>query len=160
MNLFDNNGASFSNCRRYRYSLWRIWDAEKPLVMFIGLNPSTASEGKDDPTIRRVKKFAFDWGFGGVYMMNLFAFVTPYPEELSGCKDPVGGANDFQLKQVAKRCNEVVFAWGSFNEAKERAEQIKAMFPGAKALVVNQDGSPRHPLYVHKNAIPVIYEKV
>lgn len=150
MNLFENNGASFSECRRYRYSLWRIWEPEKPLCMFIGLNPSTANEASDDPTIRRVKNFAASWGFGGVYMMNLFAWVTAYPEELRRAEDAVGGANDFQLKQVGKLCSEVVCAWGSFPEAVERAEIVKAMFPGAKALVLNADGSPRHPLYVPK----------
>jgi hypothetical protein len=159
MDLFmeNSNGASFSECRKYRYSLWRIWDVEKPMVMFIGLNPSTANENGDDPTIRRVKKFAFDWGFGGVYMMNLFAWVTAYPEELKQAEDPIGGANDFQLRQIGKICNEIIFAWGSFPEAIERAEEVKAMFPGAKALLVNSNGSPRHPLYVPQNTKPVIY---
>ena len=151
MNFFENNGASFSECRKYRYSLLRIWDKEKPLVMFIGLNPSTAKEDADDPTIRRVKAFAASWGFGGVYMMNLFSYVTPYPAQLSHYEDPVDGANDFQLKQIGKLCSEIIFAWGSFPEARHRAEEIKAMFPEAKALVLNADGSPRHPLYVPKN---------
>lgn len=150
MDLFENNGASFSECRRYRYSLWRIWDKEKPLVMFIGLNPSTAKEDADDPTIRRVKAFAASWGFGGVYMMNLFSYVTPYPAQLMHYEDPVDGANDFQLKQIGKLCSEIIFAWGSFPEAKHRAKEVIAMFPDAKALILNNDGSPRHPLYVPK----------
>lgn len=159
MTLFENNGASFSNCRKHRYSLWRIWDKEKPLIMFIGLNPSTAKEDADDPTIRRVKSFAASWGFGGFYMMNLFSYVTPYPAQLSHFEDPVDGANLFQLKQVGKICSEVIFAWGSFPEARHVAEEIKPLFPGAKALIVNSDGSPRHPLYVPQNTIPVIYNK-
>ena len=52
--LFDDNGADFSPDRKHRYSLWRIWDRSKPLVMFIGLNPSTANESDNDPTIRSV----------------------------------------------------------------------------------------------------------
>ena len=159
MNLFEDNGASFSIGRKYRYSLWRIWDKEKPLVMFIGLNPSTANANDDDPTIRRVKRFAFDWGFGGVYMMNLFSYVTPYPDELVLTDVSHEIVNDFQLKQVAKHCSEIIFAWGSFKEAKERAEKINVMFPGAKALAINNDGSPKHPLYVAKNITLVNYEK-
>ena len=68
MNLFgphDGNGAVFSPDRIYRYVLYRVWDEAKPRVMFIGLNPSTADESVDDPTIRRCKRFAADWGYGG-----------------------------------------------------------------------------------------------
>ena len=53
--------AFFSKDRLYRYALWRIWDNELPKVLFIGLNPSTADEVKDDPTIRRCIRYALDW---------------------------------------------------------------------------------------------------
>lgn len=149
MNLFDEDacGAKFSDDRKYRYVLYRIWDKSKPFVMFIGLNPSTANETSDDPTIRRVKRFAKDWGFGGVYMMNLFAYVTAYPEELKKCSDPIGD-NDLWLAIIAGKCSEVVFAWGDFKEAHERSKQAVEMFPNAKALQINKNGTPKHPLYV------------
>lgn len=155
MDLFGKNlnGAQFSGCRNYRYALWRIWDESKPLVMFIGLNPSTANEATDDPTIRRVKRFASDWGFGGVYMMNLFAYVTPYPEELKKCNDPLGD-NDGWLEKIAEKCDKIIFAWGSFEEATERAKDIMQRFDGY-ALIINKDGSPRHPLYVKADIEPV-----
>lgn len=149
-------GAEFSKCRNYRYVLWRIWDVNKPRVMFIGLNPSTANELTDDPTIRRVKKFAQRWGYGGVYMTNLFAWVTAYPDELLKCPDPVNG-NDVWLSKIAYLSSEVVFAWGSFEEAQERAKKVIEMFPEAKALIINKDGSPRHPLYVPGNITPIKY---
>jgi hypothetical protein len=150
-------GAEFSLCRNYRYALWRIWDKSKPKVMFIGLNPSTANEITDDPTIRRVKKMAQNWGFGGVYMANLFAFVTAYPDELGKCIDPLG-ENDLWLHKVAMQCSEVIFAWGNFKEAQERAKMVIEMFQGAKALIINKDGSPRHPLYVRGNIQPVKFQ--
>lgn len=143
-------GAEFSQCRKYRYGLWRIWDEEKPLIMFIGLNPSTASENMDDPTIRRVKRFAKDWGYGGVYMCNLFAFVTAYPEELKTCDDPIN-ENDKWLARFGFMCKDVLFAWGSFKEAKQRAEVVSKMFPGAVCLGITKDGSPKHPLYIAAN---------
>ena len=157
MDLFgqDNNGAQFSECRKYRYALWRIWDNSKPLVMFIGLNPSTANEASNDPTIRRVKRFASDWGFGGVYMMNLFAYVTPYPEILKKCDDPLCD-NDRWLEEIAIKCNKIIFAWGSFPEASKRAKDIINKFDG-HALIINKDGSPRHPLYVPNNIEPIKY---
>jgi len=143
----ENAGAIFSESKNYRYVLWRKWDETKPAVMFIGLNPSTANENEDDPTIRRVKRFAFDWGFGTVYMLNLFAYVTAYPEELKKCNDPIGD-NDNWLKEYAKKSDQIVFSWGSFSESKERAIKVIEMFPNSKCLVKNRDGSPKHPLYI------------
>lgn len=147
-------GAEFSPCRKYRYVLWRIWYRAKPKVMFIGLNPSTANEMSDDPTIRRVKAMAKNWGYGGVYMVNLFAFVTTYPDELLKCPDPVNG-NDIWLQKVASQCAEIIFAWGNFKEAQYRANKIIAMFPNAKALHINKNGSPKHPLYVKGDTVPI-----
>ena len=63
--LFNNNDAIFSEERNYRYVLWRIWDKTKPKAMIIGLNPSTANENADDPTIRRLKSIMRYNGFGG-----------------------------------------------------------------------------------------------
>lgn len=155
MDLFKQSGAEFSKCRKYRYALWRIWDDSKPLIMFIGLNPSTANEYSEDPTIRRVKKFASNWGYGGFYMMNLFALVSPYPEDLLKSEDPIGD-NDGWLEKIASKCKKIVFAWGSFSEASKRAKQVIAQF-GGYALIINKDGSPRHPLYVPANIKPVKY---
>ena len=153
----EYNGAAFSECGKYRYSLWRVWDKSKPLVMFIGLNPSMADAVDDDPTIRRVKRFAEDWGYGGVYMTNLFAWITPYPEELEKCSDPLKG-NDSWLKSTYVKCSKVIFAWGSFKEAEERAKEVIKMFPDAEALIINQDGTPRHPLYVKADTKPIKYK--
>jgi hypothetical protein len=66
---------NFSTDRKYRYALWRKWDAINPLAMFIGLNPSTANEDGDDRTIERITAIVTNWGYGGFYMMNLFAIV-------------------------------------------------------------------------------------
>lgn len=67
--LFENhiNGAKMSPEKDYRYALWRVWDDSK--AMFIGLNPSTANETENDPTIRRVIRFARDWGNGDLFKL-------------------------------------------------------------------------------------------
>lgn len=151
-----DSGASFSDCRKYRYALWRIWDKSKPLVMFIGLNPSTANETKSDPTITRVVQFAKNWGYGGVYMMNLFGLVSPYPEDLKNVKDAIG-ENTPWLEHVSKKCSQVIFAWGNFKEAEERSRAVKKMFPDAMALQINKNGSPKHPLYCKGDLTPIPY---
>lgn len=151
------NGAHFSHDRKYRYALWRRWNSEGPMIMFIGLNPSTANETQNDPTIRKVCKFAKDWGFGGVMMMNLFALVTPHPEELKLSTDPVG-ENDRWLAEIGSQCQIKCFAWGNF-DVWGRDKKVIEMFPGALALVVNKNGTPRHPLYVPANIKPDFFNK-
>jgi hypothetical protein len=157
MDLFGNedNSATFSECGNYRYSLFRFWDRSKPFVIFIGLNPSTANEQTDDPTIRRVKKLADGWGYGGICMMNLFAWVTPYPNQLKQVADPIG-ENDKYLKIASSLGVDVILAWGNF-DVFGRDQQVVKMFPEGKALVINKNGSPMHPLYVPTNVIPIKY---
>ena len=77
-----------SDDRRYRYELSRIWDAALPPVLFVGMNPSTADEEQDDPTIRRCIRFARDWGYGGLLMGNLYALRATDPQELTRAVEP------------------------------------------------------------------------
>lgn len=150
-------GALFTECRKYRYRLWRIWDESLPLIMFIGLNPSRANETRIDPTVGRVIQFSKDWGYGGVYMMNLFSLVSPYPKDLLTCENPVQD-NNRHLLEVSRMCEQIIFSWGNFKESKERAAEVKKMFPKAKALLLNKDGTPRHPLYVPSDVVPINYQ--
>ncbi len=156
--LFTKSGAKFCANKQHRYALWRIWDQSKPMIMFIGLNPSTADDVNDDPTIRRVKRFANDWGYGGVYMMNCFSYISTNPNQLRDhCNTAI---NDQWLSDISKKCAEIVFAWGSFDIVKEweRDTQLIGMFPNAKALIINRDGTPRHPLYVKADTVPILFK--
>lgn len=156
--LFGNeSGAEFSECRKYRYALWRIWDNNKPFVMFIGLNPSTANENVNDPTIRRVISIAKNLGYGGVYMMNCFAYVSTDPDELVHNGNNL--TNNRWLVHVSNKCKDIIFAWGNFKIVKDTARDfdLMTMFPNALALQINKNGSPKHPLYVKSNIQPVEY---
>jgi hypothetical protein len=139
-------GATFSDCRNYRFALWRIWDKQKPLLMFIGLNPSRADENKTDNTITKVSKITANLGYGGFYMMNLFAYVSTDPAKLI-CFDD-NSLNDAFLFSIRKSCMHVVFAWGNFKVATDRAKEIIRQFPEAYCLGKNKNGSPKHPLYL------------
>lgn len=153
----DKSGAKFSDCRKYRYALWRIWDESKPLVMFIGLNPSTANEDSDDRTIEAVTDMAKNQGFGGFYMMNLFAYVSTDPDHLllPEARDAV---NDDYLKTISAKCQRIIFAWGNFKQAKQRSKEVIPMYPEAYCLKFTKDGSPWHPLYVKRNIVPVKFQ--
>ncbi len=146
--LFPNNnsGAVFSDCGEYRYQLFRIWDDTKPLVMFIGLNPSTANKNKNDNTVTKLIKVASNNGFGGFYIVNLFAVISPKPEILITHKNPLGD-NDEWLLKTSSLCDKVVFCWGNFKEATDRALKVKSMYSDPYCFVQNKNGSPKHPLY-------------
>jgi len=147
LDLFENDdmGALFSEDRLHRYRLWRIWDKEKPLVMFVGLNPSKANEARNDPTINYVGDFSKKWGYGGFYMMNLFSIVSSDPKILVTCPDPIAD-NDSHLNEVSGMCKDVVFAWGKFTQAQERRLIIEEMFPNAMCIG-KKEGHPYHPLW-------------
>lgn len=144
----NDNSAYFSECRRYRYALWRKWDKTKPFIMFVGLNPSIANEKENDRTISRVIGFAKSWGFGGVFMTNCFPFVSQNPSLLNDYNNIE--INDLILKEVASICSkEIVFAWGNFDVIKKKGRDLNLLelFPDAKVLAKNKNGTPKHPLY-------------
>jgi len=159
--LFGYKTATFSPCRKYRYSLFRWWDKSKPYVMFIGLNPSTADETKDDPTIRRCIGFARKWGYGGVCMANIFAFRATDPLEMKSFEDPVGPDNNEWLKKLASGAGEVVAAWGVHGVHLGRNVDVRGLIPFMMCIGTTKDGHPKHPLYIpYKNsdgnlAVPV-----
>jgi len=124
--------------------------------MIIGLNPSTADAQRNDPTIRRCIGFARDWGFGGVWVVNLFAYRATRPADLMAAADPVGPRNDFWLRKTARRCDLIVAAWGNHGRFMNRSEQVHEMFAGRlEVLRLNAAGEPAHPLYLPKGLRPV-----
>ncbi len=156
--IFNYAGAEFSTCRNYRYALWRIWDDSRPLVMFIGLNPSTANETDNDPTIKSVCRIAKYNGYGGVYMMNCFAYISTDPKLLK--HNPMSDEwNDLMLTAIARVCKDVVFSWGNFDVVASvgRDRELIEMFPHALSLHTNKNGSPKHPLYCKGNSVPMPY---
>ena len=148
--------AHLSVCRRYRYALWRRWGAG-PNVMFVGLNPSTAEEEIDDPTIRRCITFARTWGYGGLCMTNLFAYRSTQPAEMLAQVDPVGPYNDNYLVQLASEARLVVAAWGTHGQHRGRHNAVRKMLSGLHYLRLTKDGHPSHPLYLPANLRPVAW---
>lgn len=147
-------GAKFSKCRKYRHVLWRIWKEDTPYALFIGLNPSTADEIEDDPTIIRCINFAKDWGYGGLMMANLFAFRATDPNILFQTKDPIGPENDEYLLKVSLPAGIIIGAWGNKGGYLNRADKIIGMLPNIYCLKLNKTGHPAHPLYLSSKLKP------
>lgn len=150
-------GTVFSKDKKYRYVLGRVWDNKRPVVTFIGLNPSTADETTNDNTSLRCEDFARRWGFGGLYIVNLFGFVSTERGMLSQVTDPVGPMNDKYLAIIAAQSDMVVAAWGNDGALNERAQKVRTNMPLLYCLDVNQTGEPKHPLYVSADTLPHLY---
>tara|TARA_B000000557_G_C20755605_1_gene435065 strand:+ start:45 stop:524 length:480 start_codon:yes stop_codon:yes gene_type:complete len=159
--MFDNiikSDALFSKDRVYRYALWRIWDIKKPKVLFIGLNPSTADEIKNDPTIRRCIRFSMDWGYGGYIMGNIFAYRSTDPKNLLKIDDPIGADNDYWLKKLYDEASLTIGAWGNHGRILNRGEKVNNMLKSFHCLKITKLGYPSHPLYLSSKLKPIIFQ--
>jgi len=149
--LLVNKNATFSDCRKYRYALSRTWNDKKKTILFIGLNPSTANEKIDDPTIRRCINYAQNWGYGSLLMVNLFAYRATLPSELKNVKNPIGNDNDLQIIELSKKADIAVAAWGNEGTLLNRDKEVKKILPNLMCLKINKSGQPSHPLYQKKD---------
>ena len=140
----------------YRYRLDRNWPGgDGSRAVWILLNPSTATETSNDPTIRRCVGFSQRWGVSALVVVNLFALRSTEPRGLAGAADPVGPENDQEiaaaLAAVSDQPSCVVCAWGHYAAAGRVAAVLALLAAGdlrPYCLGVTRDGHPRHPLYV------------
>jgi len=155
------SGAAFSPCRRWRYLLWRRWDAAAPAANFLMLNPSTADERKLDPTCSRARGYAERWGYGALIVTNIFAFRNTDPNQMKAAADPVGPGNDAAIMRAARESALVVCAWGNhggyLGRSREVLKKLRTNGVALHALRVNAGGEPAHPLYLpgRLSAIPL-----
>ena len=166
MTLFKVNdyesGAEFSDDRVYRYVLWRKWNKEKPKVVFIGLNPSTADEEINDPTITRCENFALKWKFGGLFMLNIFAFRATDPRRMKAALDPVGPGNDDWIIKVVEKAGPIVLAWGNNGDYMNRGKAVIELLHEFDLYYLGdltKGGHPRHPLYLKADLEPKLFKR-
>ena len=145
-------GAAFSRCRRWRYLLWRRWDASRPAANFLMLNPSTADEVRLDPSCTRARRYAQAWGFGALIVTNLFGWRATDPEEMKATRDPVGRGNDEAILRAASEARLVVCAWGNHGSHLDRSSSVLALLARESIALTflkrNASGEPAHPLYL------------
>lgn len=144
--------AKLSPCGEYRYWLSRVWDIKKPLVLFVGINPSTANAERDDITVKKLIHYCNDWGYGGFYIINLYGYITSTPDFLRSVSDPIGKENYRIIRKLLNReWAKIIFMWGSNGKALDYRDiiDIVGLFKDKKDLVYcfskNRDGGPTHP---------------
>jgi len=128
--LNEKREAVFSPCRKYRYRLSQIWDEGKAPLYWLMLNPSTADELKNDPTVERCERRARMWGYGGSVVFNIFAYRATDPQDMRAHKDPVGPDNDDWIRRLAQDSHnvDVVGGWGEHGAHLARGQSVLDIF--------------------------------
>ena len=151
--IFQDRGAELSEDRAYRYKLWRIWQPEIPPMLFVMLNPSTADENDDDPTVKRCVNYASREGYGGLLIGNLFAYRATFPSRLLKAVDPVGPRNDQALAELQEAAGTTIAAWGGMGDIFGRAQEVCKLLGPMRCLGVTQGGQPKHPVRLRKDEL-------
>lgn len=158
-NKYVENDAIISDCGRYRYLLRRTWNLVAPRALYVMLNPSTADASKDDATIRSCVRLAAYFGFGGIEVVNIFAYRATKPDALLSAADPVGPMNELHVKSALARCYVPILAWGAWPPARDASAYVRNAIrtvspPGAFCFGKTIGGAPKHPLYI-KSGTPL-----
>lgn len=159
----EQGSAAMSTCGHYRWWLERLWEPERPRLLFIGLNPSRADGRRDDATLRRLLGFARGWGYGALEVLNLYGRISPSPAVLRRAADPVGGETDIWIRArlAAQPQAALWLGWGNQGRWCDRDRQVLALLQGLGAsqrpvfcLGRTAAGQPRHPLYLPATVQP------
>lgn len=144
--------AVYSDCERYRYELTRTWDPAGRKALFVMLNPSTATEVQNDPTVERCERRARALGFGAFRVANIFAWRDTDPQKMRAAGDPVGPANDAAIRDGAHWADLVICAWGTHGTHLGRGPAVERLLRATGRplfhLGLTKAGHPRHPLYI------------
>lgn len=151
--------AIYSDCEKYRYSLTRVWDPAGKRVFFIMLNPSTATEVQNDPTVERCERRARALGYGSFRVANIFAWRDTDPKKMRAAKEPVGPENDSTILSGSEWADTIVCAWGTHGAHLNRGPEVAQMLQNQSLfhLGLSKDGHPKHPLYIAYSVLPSLW---
>lgn len=153
--------AVYSDCENYRYMLTRTWEPEGKKALFIMLNPSTATEVQNDPTVERCERRARALGFGAFRVTNIFAWRDTDPKAMRAAQDPVGPENDRLIAESCPWADQIICAWGAHGDHLERGKAMEEVLRATNLplyhLGLTKAGHPKHPLYISYKKQPELW---
>lgn len=153
--------AVYSDCEKYRYTLTRVWDDAGAKALFVMLNPSTATEVQNDPTVERCERRARALGFGAFRVTNIFAWRDTDPQKMRKAADPVGPENDAAIRDGSFWADQVICAWGTHGAHLDRGPAVEELLRRTNRplyhLGLSQAGHPKHPLYIAYSQQPELW---
>ena len=154
--------ATFSDCKKYRYTLFRLWDSSLPTILFIMMNPSTADENINDPTVAKCMRYARKWGYGGLYIGNVCAYRATDKMALLSISDPVGTINFSSVLNMATKADMIVIAHGQLPKglqfhANNMCDYLRKNNLTLHVIKLSKNNIPCHPLFLSEQLIPKIW---
>ena len=153
--------AEFSPDRVHRYTLWRgrsLFEGGDRYVQFIGLNPSTADETRDDPTLRKCQKFAMSWGYASMCMTNIFGYRATDPRDMKAAADPIGPDNMAWIRRIAESASLIVAAWSQHGDFMDQGDKVRKLLADRELHVLRLGKTgPYHPLYLPDSTRPFLW---
>lgn len=157
--------AVIDDSKQYRYQFSCEWNDGGRFVTFIMLNPSIGNQNHPDPTLRKCISYAKKWGYDGIKVVNLFAYISSDPKVLQTVNDPVGPDNDNHILEIIRESERIIVAWGQ----SIRSPLVKRRIQETLHLLREKDSYclertvkgnyPKHPLFLKRDLIPVMYQK-
>ncbi len=159
--LYLKKDAIFSEDedRMYRYLLTRVWDSSKPVIGFIGLNPSCADACIDDKTSLKLTTLSDSWGYGGFHISNLFAYRSTDSNALKNVSNPIGEKNNKYIMELINICEEVVLMWGNKGNLLNRNNEVLSLLNpnNTYCIRMTKSGNPSHPLFLKGDSPKIKY---
>jgi hypothetical protein len=153
--MLMKKSAIFNETREYRYILTREWDSSLRKILYIMLNPSTASHEVEDRTSKQCLFFAKKFEYGSLEVVNLFSIIATDPKKLKHVLNPIGNDNDRYILEAAKRADTIVVAWGEKHFINKRNKNVLSILKSngheLYCLDVAKSGHPRHPSRMKHN---------
>ena len=154
--------ALYSDCLCYRYNLTRIWDPNGERVHFVMLNPSSATEIQNDPTVERCERRSRALEYGAFCVTNIFAWRDTDPKKMRAALDPIGSHNDEAITKACKWADKTIAAWGTHGTHMERSAYVEKLLAALDEpifhLGLSKDGHPKHPLYIAYQKMPELWK--
>ena len=169
--------AGISPCGKYRHWLTREWGGRGEAArwaVFTGLNPSTADDKVDDPTLKKMFGYAQRFSCNALLLINIADYRATNPQDMAAqgfaakSLDMTGAvraalavvATSFRMRPMGP----VIACWGHPPKAVqplagEMFDILKgaALLPRLQSFGVTAHGWPSHPLYLSKGAALLPY---
>lgn len=155
-----NSTAEYSACAGHRYTLVRHFYVGEAVLNFILLNPSTATEKFNDPTIARCETYALRHGYRTLVITNIFSWRDTSPKgmmEKAKAGTAVAGdpENIAYIVKHAENADTVICGWGNHGQFQNRSTYVESELDARRiilsCLAHNKSGEPKHPLYIAGN---------
>jgi len=145
------------------YSFLSVFGVKIPRIkslVFFGINPSTATAEKDDPTIIKIKKISEKNNYRSWIMLNIYPTIESNPDNLPReINEVVHKKNIKYIKKYIDDDTTIVAAWGDAIDDKEHPylkDCLKEIVNEINGInkrwysigELTKKGNPRHPLYV------------